>query len=178
MACCTTLGKIEKECGGGNKAGLKQVFYITCTDQVTAIPAPDADTHEITDDLTMRAAVTGPPAVAAGKFYDIAISRFDASLVSEPQGDAENVSYLNTMTVFINKQSPEKAYILNGFLGGEYIVIVADGNGQKQLLGELDNGAAVTVRPQTNDKNGYVVTVTWESSHLPYFYSGAISLAA
>lgn len=177
MGCCETLGNIEKQCGGGNKPGLKQKIFFTCVDQVATIPAPAADTHEITANMTMRAAAEGPPAVTAGNFFTLNVSRFDSSLISEPQGDDENVSYLNTVKVFINKQEAEKAYVLNGTSGGEFIAVIPDGNGEQQLLGELDNGCAIKIKAQTNDKNGYEVTITWESSHLPYFYSGTIVLA-
>lgn len=177
MSCCATLGNIEKTCGAGNKPGLKQKFWLTCVDQVNTIPAPAANTHEITANITMRAAAVGPPLVAAGKFFEFDISKFESGLEADPQGDSENQSWLVTASVFINRQDKTKAYILNGMSGGEFIAVFPDGNGEKHLIGELDNGCNVTVKAQTNDKNGYLLTITWETNRLPYFYNGTLVLA-
>ena len=172
--CCASLADIAKECGGGNSPGLKQKVYLACVDEITTIPAPDASSHLISTDLTMRAADAGPPEITAGTFKEFAISRGNSSLGSEPQGEDENVSNLVTMNFFISKQTATKAYILNALHGGEFIFIAPDRNGQLRLIGELDNGCLVRVTEQTNDVNGYNVEVTWEGNYTPYFYTGAI----
>jgi hypothetical protein len=88
--------------------------------------------------------------------------------------DGENGSWLHTMKFFINKQQPGITYILNGSVGGEYIVVPKDRNNQQRLLGELDNGCTIKIKEQTNPKNGYEVTLEWESNYLPYYYTGTI----
>jgi len=172
--CCVSLADIAKECGGGNSPGLKQKVYVACVDEITTIPAPGAGTHEISTDLVMRAYDAGPPEVLAGTFKEFNISRGNSSMGSEPQGEDENVSNLVTINFLISKQAANKAYILNGMHGGEFIFLVPDRNGNMRLVGELDDGCNVRVTEQTNDVNGYNVEVTWEGNHLPYFYTGAI----
>lgn len=172
--CCETLDNIAKTCGGGNSAGMKTKVQITCVDQVASIPAPGEGTHVISSNMTMRSAVVGPPAVSAGVFFEWSISKIDSELTSEPQGDGENVSWLHTMKFFINKQQPGITYIMNGMVGGEYIVVPKDRNNQQRLLGELDNGCTIKIKEQTNPKNGYEVTLEWESNYLPYYYTGTI----
>lgn len=173
--CCETMGNIARRCGGGNKPGLKKKFHITCVDEITTIPAADADTHVISDDITMRASAVGPPAVTAGTFKVWNISMRDSSYIAEPQGDDENGSWLVTVKAFINKLDAATTYVLNGIAGGEYVLLVPDGNGEIRLIGELDNGCMVKTKEQTNDKNGYELTITWETNHLPYYYTGAIT---
>lgn len=173
--CCETMDNIARRCGGGNKPGLKKRFHITCVDEITAIPAPGEDTHVISDDINMRDAEVGPPEVTAGVFRVWNISMRDASYTAEPQGDDENGSWLVTVKAFINKLDEATTYVLNGVNGGDYVALVPDGNGKIRVIGELDNGCTVKTKEQTNDKNGYELTITWETSHLPYFYTGAIA---
>jgi hypothetical protein len=172
--CCETIDNIAKQCGSGNSPGLKTKAQITCVDQIASIPAPGEGTHVISSNITMRSAVTGPPAITAGLFFEWNISKIDSELVSEPDGDGENVSFKHSTKFFINKLQPGITYIMNGMLGGEYIVIVKDRNGNQRLLGELDNGCTIKVKEQTNPKNGYEVTIEWESNYLPYYYTGTI----
>lgn len=173
--CCAGLATIEKECGGGNRPGLKNFFYIACIDEVVTIPAPDANTHLVSTDIAMRAADAGPPAITAGTFKKFAISKINSNLTVEPVGEGENISYKCTMSCFINKITSGKTYILNNTTGGEFIIIAKDANGEQLIIGELENGATVKAGMQTNDANGYPVTIEWDTPIHPYHYTGNVT---
>lgn len=173
--CCTGLATIEKACGGGNTPGLKTKIYVACVDEVATIPAVDASSLIVSTDITMRAADAGPPAIAAGTFKEWSISKINGTWTVEAVGEGENISYNVTVNAFINKISASKSYILNSATGGEFIVIAEDKNGQKRLVGDIDDGCSIKVGEQTNDANGYPVVIEWTVNHLPYFYTGSIT---
>jgi hypothetical protein len=173
--CCTSLGNIEKICGGGNAAGLRTKLYVACVDQVDTIPAADVDTFTISTDITMVADIGD---TTPGLFYEINISKNNGTYTAENQGDDENPDYLHTLTFNVLKMTAGKNYILNGMAGGEHIVVWKDRNDTQWLMGNLDEGATVQVTPNTADFNGYTLTITWRSSDLLYNYTGALSVAA
>jgi hypothetical protein len=75
----------------------------------------------------------------------------------------------------MNKLEDAKSYILDQAHGGEYIVLAPDRNGQLRIIGDLEEGCTIRTKEQTNDKNGYDLTIEWESVHLPYYYTGTIT---
>lgn len=172
MACTCTIGTIEQFCGGVNAPGLDRMLSWTCEDELLAIPAATADTHNVATDITYRAAATGPPAVTAGKFRKFYIAKEDMSYSSERD---ENGMHKTEVKMFVPKLEAEKSYILNGATGDNQVWIVPDKNGKKRIVGAIGNGASLKYKAQTNPKNGYEVTVMWESAHEPYFYAGAIT---
>lgn len=172
MACVCTIGTIDKFCGGVNAPGMSRVLSWTCEDELLAIPAVGSGTHTVATDITYRAAVTGPPAVAAGKFYKFNISKEDMSWSSERD---DNGMYKTEVKFFVSKMEAEKSYILNGATGDNLVWICPDSNGSKRIVGALGNGASLKYKAQTNPKNGYEVTVMWESAYEPYFYTGTIT---
>jgi len=171
--CAANLSSIAKECGGGNSPGLKTTLYIAAKEEITTIPA--ATSGVISSDLTMRAYDAGPPEVQAGVFKTIAISKINGSWTVEPVGEGENISYRVTINAFVNKISSDKSFSLNSTTGGEFIVIAQDRNAQKRLVGDLDEGCTIKVGEQTNDANGYPITIEWDTPNLPYFYTGTIT---
>jgi len=173
--CCTTLGNIEKICGGGNASGLRTKLYVACIDQVDTIPAPTADTFSIDTDITMVADIGD---TTPGLFYELNISKNNASYSVEAQGDDENPDYLHTLTVNILKQDAAKNRILSGMAGGEYIAVFKDRNDIQWLMGTLDEGSVVQVAVNNADLNAYTLTITWRGSRLLYAYTGALSVAA
>jgi hypothetical protein len=163
MSCCTNLANIARECGQGIRPGIATKVYVICKDEVEAIAA--ASGHIISDALTLD----------SGKHFSIwDISQMDSSYLVEPQGDMDVRFYKATVSFFIPALANTKSFILNGITNGEFIVLVADAKGQVRLLGDLGRGAYISFQEQTNDKNGYVVTVEWESNILPYYYTAAI----
>lgn len=173
MANCTcTVATIEQFCGGVNAPGLDRMLSITCEDEILAIPAPTADTHKIEDDITYRAAVTGPPAVTAGKFRKWFFSKDNSSWSSERD---DNGLWNTEVKFFIPKLQDTTTYTLNGMTGENNVAIVPDRNGKARLVGALSNGAIIKVKETTDPKNGYEVTIMWQSAYSPYYYEGAIT---
>ena len=173
--CFAGLDSIEKFCGGGNAPGLKTTIWIAGKVEITAIPAADVDTSVVSTDFTMRVEdAVGPPVVAAGVFKTIAISKINGSWKVEPVGEGENISYKVTIEAFVNKISSAASYSLNATTGGEFIVLAQDKNGEKRIVGDLDEGASIKVGEQTNDANGYPITIEWDTPNLPLFYEGTI----
>lgn len=172
MACTCTIGTIEAFCGGVNAPGLDRQLAWTCDEELAAIPAPSANTLNVATDITYRAAATGPPAITAGKFRKFNISKEDMSWSSERD---ENGMFKTEVKFFVPKMEAEKSYILNGANGDNLVFITPDKNGNKRIVGAIGDGATMKYKAQTNPKNGYEITVMWESAHEPYFYAGAIT---
>lgn len=172
MACVCSVGEIEQFCGGLNAPGLDRMLSLTCEDQITSIPAPGADSHEITTDIAMRASSVGPPAVTAGVFYKWFFSKEDMEFISTRD---ENGEWTTSVKIFILRLEEAKSHVLNGMTGDNFITVVKDRNGNPRLIGALGNGCSIAVKEQTNPKNGYEVTINWKSAYSPYFYTGAIT---
>jgi hypothetical protein len=170
--CLCTIEAIAAFCGGVNAPGLDRQLSITCEDQILAIPAPDADTHLIDGNITYRAAAVGPPAVTAGKFYKWGFAKDGASYSSERD---ENGLWNTEVKIFIQKLEESKTHTLNGLTGDNLICIVPDRNGNARLIGNKTNGATVKVKETTDPKNGYEVSIMWQSAYAPYFYTGTIT---
>lgn len=171
MACVCSVGEIEQFCGGFNAPGLDRMLSLTCEDQIEEIPAAGTGTHVISDPIDMRDAVVGPPAVSAGIFYKWFFSKEDMEFVSTRDDNGE---WTTSVKIFILKMEAEKSHVLNGMTGDNFVAIVKDRNGEQRLVGALGNGCSVSVKEQSNPKNGYEVTLNWKSAHSPYFYTGAI----
>jgi hypothetical protein len=164
MSCCTSLANIARTCGQGIRPGIATKVYVACKDEITAIAAATA--HVIDDPFTY----------AQGKHFHVwDISQMDSSYLVEPEGDADARYYKSTVQFFIPALAAAKSFILNSITNGEFIVLVSDHKGQTRLLGDLVRGALISFQEQTNDKNGYVVTIEWESNILPYYYEGTIT---
>ena len=176
--CVETLKAIKGTCGGGNKGGLKQKLHLAYADAVASTPAPDTNLNRISEDLVMRA-VDGAatPPVTAGLFYEIEVSRFDNSYAPEQVGDVENVSFLHKATARVNKMTAEKNFVFQGLLGRPVRAVVKDGNGTPWMLGDDENPCYVRIKPESADKNGYVLEFEYESANLLYEYTGAIPVA-
>lgn len=173
MANCTcTVAAIEAFCGGLNAPGLDRQLNLTCEDELLAIPAVASNTHKITTPITYRASATGPPAVAAGKFYKWNFSKEDQSFSSER--DEATGLWKTEVKIFIPKLEDTTSYTLNGLTGDNIITIVKDRNNKSRLIGAIGNGASLKVKEATNPKNGYEVTIMWESAYSPYFYESTI----
>jgi hypothetical protein len=156
--CCANLDHIAQHCGG-NSPGIATTIYLQCKDDITAIGEA---TNNVVSTLT-------------GDFFSWSISKFEQSYVGEPEGDDDSLSFNHTLTVFVPRMTPAKTAVLNSILGGEMIAVFTDRNGETYILGDLDEGATVRSSPQTNEKNGYVVTISWQTNRMLYNYDGSIS---
>lgn len=166
------IGNIEKKCKEVAAPGLKSKLYITCFDEVATIPAADVDTHTIATDITMRAADAGPPVIEAGTFGSWNYSQKDQTWESEQ--DEESKVWNTTVQVFIPSLSGIKSGVVNNLGQEASIVITLDKQGNKRIVGSVDEPCDITIKEQYTPKNGYIVTIKWQSSHSPYFYTGAI----
>ena len=167
------IGKIEKACKQVYAVGLASLLYIACFDQIDTIPAPDADTHTISTDLTMRAAdATATPPEEAGTFSAWKYSQKDQTWESEQ--DEESKMWTTTVQVFVPGVTSEKSHVLNNLGTEAAVVITKDKAGKLRIVGDTDTPCDITVKEQLTPKNGYIVTIKWMSSYSPYFYTGAI----
>lgn len=165
MSCCTTLAAITRECGTGIRPGLATKVYVACKDEVTTLPADNGTSHTIETDIVLD---------TNKAFAEWDISQLNGSYLCEPQGDVDARFYRTTVQFFIPALAASKSFILNGITNGEFICLVSDAKDQKRVIGDLTRGAYISVQEQTNDKNGYVVTIEWESNEVPFYYTGTI----
>lgn len=171
--CICTIDDVEKICGGEtNAGGLHPLLDITCEDEVTSIPAPAADTAEITGNIVMRSAAVGPPAVTAGRFRQWSFDLNGATYACE---EDENGLYQTEVKVFVPKLKKGTTYTMGGIKGNNYIVLLKDMNQEgRRLIGDKVNGATVMVKETSSPKSGYEVTIKWTSAKAPYWYSGTV----
>lgn len=165
MDCECTIAAIAAFCGGVNAPGLDRELAITCEDQIATIPAPGADTHVISTNISM----TSSP---AGVFFKWGFAKESGEWTSERD---ENGLWNTEVKIFIQKLEAEKTYVFNGLTGDNLICVVPDRNGEKRLVGSKTNGASVSVKEVTNPRNGYEVSIKWQSAYAPYFYTGTIT---
>jgi hypothetical protein len=168
--CCASLGTIEKQCGGANASGLKTKLYVACKEDIDVIPAVNTDDqagdlHTILTDITMKVDKV---------FYEFNISKTGSTFVCEPEGEAEFITYNITLTVLIPKLNPAASAVLNGIIGGEYVIIFETRNDQKMILGDLDEACTIAPRPAIEDQNAYTLTININSNNIPYFYAGVV----
>lgn len=164
--CCAALADIARHCGE-NAKGLKRRVYVACVDHITSIPAPTSGVLVDTD--IVMADNGGTPYT----FTTFNIGKTNQAFEAEPAGDADGTTLEYRPTFFIPKMDAAKSGILNGTMNGEYILIMEDKNGERYILGDLEDGAVIKVKPQT-DPNGYLISVEWDSAHLAYHYTGVI----
>lgn len=171
-ACVCVKGDVKKFCEKTNAPKLFPLMHSICDEEVEIISTPDAGTHVISTDFTMRPADPGPPAVEAGTWNRWYFQSEDFNMSIEQD---ENGEWKTTVTGFIPKMAPEKSYLLNANSGIENRYFLArDKNGHTRLVGEQDNPAMFRYKATTDPKNGYEFTATWTSAYEPYYYTGAV----
>lgn len=168
MACQCSIDTIDRECGA-NASGVKPVLAISCEDEVDSIAA--SVDHSVAT-INMRAAAVGPPAVTKG-YFRLWYPSSRGGDFSATQ-DAESGTWKTECKFFIPKQTSAKAVVLNGLGEDNNICVVTDKNGKRRIVGELENPANVVTKEVVLPKNGYEVTITWESAHSPYFFTGTL----
>jgi hypothetical protein len=166
MACCENLATIQSACAGG-RGTAKDVIkaYIACEDDIATIPA--ATNHVISTDITFE---------ATKHWFEIDIDKVGSSFNFASQGEGQSKEYLNTAVLFVAGISADVTNALNSLIRGNANFLVKDKNGNHFLFGALGDGADVAITAQ-NDRNGYIITITYASANMPYFYTGAITLA-
>jgi hypothetical protein len=155
--CCIDLDHIEAACGN-NTAGLKRVLGIACGKDVTSIPA--ATDHQITAVVAMA---------QSKEIYEWHFSKEDQSYSSKRNKDTG--LWDTEVKIFIPKMDAHKSHVLNNSIGDDKICFVEDRNDMRRIIGDKTDGCTVNVEEQATPKNGYVVTITHEGGHSPYFYA-------
>lgn len=167
MSCtCDTLETITHACGSRGTAKDVIQAFVACTGEIDTIPA--AANHVISTDITF---------LEDGHFFEIGIDKVGSSFNFASQGEGLSKEYLNTAVIFINGVAAAVSKVITGMINGTYVFIIKDKNANQWLLGAMGDGCEVAITAQ-NDRNGYTLTVTWTSTHLPYNYTGEILLEA
>lgn len=164
--CCAANKNIKNACKGErNTATEVTKIYIACEDAVTSIPA-DVD-HVVSSDIVL----------ADGEaFFQWDIDKVGSSWKITTEGDGQAKQFLFTGIYRITGIAAAVSASLDGLIKGNSIFMQKDKNDLVQIIGAVDDGANVSIEAQ-NDPNGYIVTVTWRSFHMPYFYTGTIEVA-
>lgn len=183
--CKTTIASILN-CGGkGNASGIVKRIAIAARDHVATIPDPTPGTYDIATAITMEAdvrtaaeiAAGDPVAAVPGVFHEFDFKETGLQLTSEDEGDAEDGQIRYTLAGKLPRRSALSSYILDSLRGGrEHILVLTDRNRYVSLLGDLIEGATISIR-ETTDGNGYDFSATWTGSRLLYGYSAAIPTA-
>lgn len=173
--CKPKIIAIAKACGVTFIKGLKARLFVAAMDDVLTIPTPNTGTPNVVDALFTF--VPASPTDPAGQFYVWATSKADGSWKCTPEGDDDNPVWKTEVKTFIYGIDADKSLQANETNGHEFIVIVPDNNGKNRIVGEVGRGCSIKMGEQTNDKNGYEVTITWESGYNPYFYTAALPTA-
>lgn len=172
MACECPMTAIERACSNV-PAGLKLEVFVTCEDQVNTIPAATADTSKVETAITMRAADTNvTPNIPAGLFFKWPIYKNDHNF--QCVKNEESGLYETTVTFFIIGLDADKSHTIMNQAPDNNIVVVPDKAGNQRIVGSKSEPCTILATEQTNPRSGYAVTVSWQSSHIPYFYTGVI----
>lgn len=163
--CCNTIEDIERQCGGGISPGTTSKILIGSSCQVVCWPECVESTDPGADPYTIYGAFF------VNSYSEWNFRKKSGSYVAEPIGDPDDPSGWDTkIEFFVSKLTPFLTNIFNGMAGGDYWAIVTDKGGRKRFLGdEICGGLSISVREQTNDRNGYVVTLSMSSSYLPWY---------
>lgn len=167
MACLNdyTLKGISLDCDA-NLAGIKEIYLGYFGDfEVTVSETGSANTHTVT---AMSASTTG------AKIHKYELARQTGSLTSTlTKDDANGTRYYTTeIGLSFNKLEGWKHMEIEAMAAEQLIAIVGDNNGKYWYVGydSYVGGTAATAQAGTSfdDKNGYDVTLSQMSAHMPY----------
>lgn len=166
---CDALGAIGKVCAQ-HALGLSSTIEIIEAGDITTVPAPDADTHTISTDITLDATKV---------WYQWKLGETNAEFTYTSIGQKGNQTYRNVLTVFVPLQRDASETIINAMINGEFVIRFGDRNGAKRLFGNENSPAMI---PEggvqgvvSTEQNG--VTITFEYIGItPYFYTGTAPL--
>lgn len=166
MSCAQNMANIAKACNRSTSKGVVPKIHIAADDEVASIGTP---TSHVVSTITME---------ATKEFYEIYIDSVGGSFVTETIGEGESKEYQHTLTVFIPGLSSAVTDVLNSTIRGRFIVEFTDKNGNRRLMGAVDDGASLSVGEQTDDKNGYPLIFTWTSANLLYYTTATLTVSA
>lgn len=163
-----------RTCGLGNAAGVSNRLWFTKKSEVTAITAATAGVISGASAITMSAS-------PVGTFNILDLTPISNKKVFEvnPAGDADSPSWTVNITGFHPKMEGAKNAIFTSLAGCEYIIVIQDKNNKRFLVGDINNGAYITVKPVINEgSNGYEITITMEGlANIPYELAENVTLA-
>lgn len=162
----------------GTKGGLKvRAYYAFAEDIDVPFPEPDP----AATDLAASVTVTAPFTMKSGKKFWLLDADLDApDLVSESQGNLNNLSASNKYTFRKSGTSKQLVGWLNANLNRPIVLVVEDRDGHRRQLGENGIYAKVESFQENSGKvvgdDKFIEFVVYAPGGLPYFYEGAIPL--
>lgn len=166
--CCDGLVAIARVCNLRAK-GLTPNFEIGEACDVETIPAPDADTHTISTDIT----------VATGKqFYPWAFADDDnLQFTSNAEGQRNDKTLINALTIFIPGDEDAIDAAIHKILNGTFVIRFSKKDGKKKLFGSKASPVTIDNYQYTSDGTTEGALITFRNvGEKPYNYSGAIPL--
>lgn len=164
----TAVGDIGCEV---NSPGLTDIYY-ALQDEVSAIPAVDAGTNQVSTDLTM---------VATKFFKKLEFSDESGIMREGAQGEIDGKSFFQEIEAFVPKIRDAVHVALKNAINAKMILIVVDDNANQWIIGDLQKPARLqTADGETGaggtDRNGIPFVFRVNSiSHPPYLYTGTIT---
>lgn len=169
MGCCDAFGRIQNACAGGRKASTKVIkAWYACADDLLSVPAVVEGTHEITGDIVMKDEKV---------MHQIDLDQVGSSYKFTSTGEGQAKEYNNSIVIFIAGVHKSVSKVVSPMPRGSIVYILEDKNGNRFLVGALNDGAETTVDVQSEPRNGYILTAAWASADIPYTYTGALTLA-
>lgn len=145
-----TVGEITYICGNSNANETKPVIYVATTAEVSSIPA--AANGVVSTAITMESG-------KKFKIWELAKAPGKNSYKFEGVGDIDSNLTKHTYVAVINKITATRLQNSKG--GCNYVMIFADNNGQKWIMGDKVNGCTMIRNGEIAGTNAITVTFEW-----------------
>ncbi|MEL6625429.1 MAG: hypothetical protein AAFP83_17070 [Bacteroidota bacterium] len=158
--CVVDFSEVASKCGGSNTGGNK-TLYIANDGDVVDLPTPDAGTSTISSDLTME----------TGKVFRK--FTFTDDTCQHLENDNEGRNKTSSIVCRIDGDDPVKRHQFDEMYGGEYTVILTDGNDLTKIVQRCTFKSNFDSGTTKADLNGYEVRFEY-SGRGAFVYTGAI----
>lgn len=170
------LQDVNRTDGNDVTPGLKTIAFVALCSQIATFPnvvgaTNPGDKVTIDDDIIFA---TG------GKFYKFYTTREKGKFTQKLDGERDCRSFEYMYEFSFPGNTPEALGVINNIKNANTVWVVDDLDGNKRLLGSIDNPCEVTVAEEDsgdkfNTYKGYKITVRATGKPAP-FYNGAVSL--
>lgn len=170
------LKDIIRTDGTDTTPGLKAMAYVALCSQIATFPDVVGSTNPedkvtVSDDVIFS---TG------GKFFKFYTTREKAKFTQKLDGERDCRSWEYMYEFSFPGNTPEALGVLNNIKNSNTVWVVEDLDGEKRLLGSLDNPCEVSVAEEdsgdkSNSYKGYKITIRATGKPAP-FYQGVVSL--
>ena len=177
MCLTQNLKNIKRGCNN-IAPGLKTRVFLCFMEELLngTLPAPEADKHLILDDIQMRVAAVGPPAVAAGKFKYFDLAEKGNKYTDNAQGEGQMTYYQPEWDLIIEGIDEDKSFSLNSMNGADMCVVAPDNEG-RMIVCDTVRVTFGQMIDDSNNKYDIKIKSINKLKKTPYFYSGAVPLA-